>query len=543
MNILEAIRDPGLFRPFLADEDDGLDSWSPWFEALRCLYGLPMTNPELVKACTGRETMPGEGFAQALFLTGRRSGKSRTAGVIAAYEACLSGRESRLARGEQGVVCVISPTKRQSQVVHGYVRGLFSSSPILMNEVVKEEGGAFVLRNGIRIETLVADWRTVRNFTLLAVILDECCFLGYSEESKVKSDTELVRALLPGLATTGGRLVAISSPYAERGWAYQTFKKHHGNDRGRVLVWNTQSRTMNPTLPQGVVDDALAEDPESAAAEYLGQFRRDVAGFVTRDVVESLVVPGRTSLPFAPNRAYVGFVDMSGGRSDDAALAIAHRTQDRIVVIDRLDRFRPPHNPHTVVAHMAMTLKSYGLTTVLGDAYSAEWSKTAFESHGIKYERAGQSVWTSGVPRKVAKTKSQLYVELLPMLHAAQIELPDDPTLVSQLAGLERRTRSGGKDVIDHGPNSHDDLANAIAGAANYASQRRVRAGALVLEEKERDDMDWRELAARFDERMERINARAGWGSDGANRENLLKALNDLHQTDSFFTQQRRPNR
>jgi hypothetical protein len=37
--------------------------------------------------------------------------------------------------------------------------------------------------------------------------------------------------------------------------------------------------------------------------------------------------------------------------------------------------------------------------------------------------------------------------------------------LVSQLCGLERRTARSGKDSIDHAPNMHDDVANAVAGA------------------------------------------------------------------------------
>jgi hypothetical protein len=37
---------------------------------------------------------------------------------------------------------------------------------------------------------------------------------------------------------------------------------------------------------------------------------------------------------------------------------------------------------------------------------------------------------------------------------------------VAQICGLERRTGRSGKDSIDHAPNGHDDLANAVAGAA-----------------------------------------------------------------------------
>ena len=45
--------------------------------------------------------------------------------------------------------------------------------------------------------------------------------------------------------------------------------------------------------------------------------------------------------------------------------------------------------------------------------------------------------------------------------------LPKSDRLVSQICGLERRTSRAGKDSIDHGPGGHDDLANAVAGAAD----------------------------------------------------------------------------
>ena len=58
---------------------------------------------------------------------------------------------------------------------------------------------------------------------------------------------------------------------------------------------------------------------------------------------------------------------------------------------------------------------------------------------------------------------------MLPLLNSGKIELVDHPRLVSQLCGLERRTARGGRDSIDHAPGQHDDLANAVAGAAILA--------------------------------------------------------------------------
>ena len=531
MNILQAIKDDQLFRPFL---NDSIGTWNAWTIALRCLYGLPIRKADhaIVRECTGRDpaSMPRDGFKTALFLTGRRSGKSRIASLIASYEAALSGRESTLAKGEQGLVVCISPTKRQSQVVRHYIRGVFDT-PLLLNEISRETTEGFSLNNGVSVETLVADWRTVRNFSLLSVILDECAFLGYSEESKVRSDTELVRAIKPGLATTGGRLIAISSPYAMKGWCYTQYKRNFGNDSGKTLVWNCSSRTMNSTLPQSIVDDALEEDRPAALAEYMGQFRQDVCTFVSRDLIESLVVPGRQDLPPQPNISYVAFCDVSGGRVDDAALAIAHR-EGRMVIIDCIRRYKSPHNPHVVVAEMVKVLREYRCDKAIGDAYAAEWTKTTFEALGIKYERASKTEWNEGtrIKNKVAKPRSQLYMELLPRLHAAEIELPDNDMLVTQLSNLERRTRSGGRDTIDHGPGGHDDLANAVAGAANYAVQRSLKAGPVQDSRPEAQQME-----AYLRDKEKRLNAAVSRGVHSDSNANFERALQTLHRQDPFF--------
>jgi hypothetical protein len=39
-----------------------------------------------------------------------------------------------------------------------------------------------------------------------------------------------------------------------------------------------------------------------------------------------------------------------------------------------------------------------------------------------------------------------------------------------QFLGLERRTSRAGRDTIDHAPNSHDDVANAVAGVMTSAA-------------------------------------------------------------------------
>jgi hypothetical protein len=54
-------------------------------------------------------------------------------------------------------------------------------------------------------------------------------------------------------------------------------------------------------------------------------------------------------------------------------------------------------------------------------------------------------------------------------LNSVLITLPRNDRLVSQIVSLERRVSPGGRDTITHGPNGHDDLANAVAGAASLS--------------------------------------------------------------------------
>jgi hypothetical protein len=212
---------------------------------------------------------------------------------------------------------------------------------------------------------------------------------------------------------------------------------------------------MNPTVPQSVIDAAMESDPASAAAEYMAQFRTDVETFVARDVVEAAVIQGRHELPRVGHVRYFGFVDPSGGSSDSMTLAIAHMSGTR-AIIDAIRERRAPFSPDDVVREFATTLKSYGISKVVGDRYAAEWPRERFRVHEIEY-------------RVADKVKSELYLALLPLLNSNRIELLDSARLVNQLIGLERKTSRAGKDTIDHIPGGHDDICNAVAGAAVLA--------------------------------------------------------------------------
>lgn len=470
MNVIEAIKDKNLFRPFLQDRNGDIFSWKNWLVALRVLYGLPVRSSasiDLIQQCTGRNPalLPASGFDTALFLTGRRSGKSRISAIIGAYISVLSGLEKLLAKGEMGMVAIIAPTKKQGRIVKNYLRAIFTETPMLQNEIESETADGFLLKNGVLVEIMVGDWRSVRGYTLLAAIVDEVCFFGLTEESKVKNDEELIVALKPSLATVkGSKCICISSPYAKKGWSFKQYEKCFGNNSAKNLIWNCPSRTMNPTLPQSVVDEAMEEDRQAALSEYGGQFRDDISGYLSREIVEAVVIRGRKELLPDTGEKYYAFCDISGGRNDDAALAIGHKSKQQKTVLDFIRRYKAPHSPAQVIGLMAEELKRFGLRQVTGDNYAAQFVVDAFQSAGIRFEKS-------------ALSKSELYCEFLPRICSNQIELLDDEILINQLASLERRTRSGGKDIIDHPKGAKDDVSNAVSGVSGICNKKEASIG------------------------------------------------------------------
>ena len=133
------------------------------------------------------------------------------------------------------------------------------------------------------------------------------------DTGSANSDTEILAAVGPSLATTAGILVIISSPYAQRGEAFDIWSKNYG-EKGdpRILVAQGASRDFNESLPQRVVDEAMEKDAASASSEYLGLWRTDIAALIDRETIEARVSRG-VSVRRLAQLNYVGGVDPSGG--------------------------------------------------------------------------------------------------------------------------------------------------------------------------------------------------------------------------------------
>ena len=453
MNILDTLADPQLF----GDHFRPPATWAAWRAYLAALFALPMSAEDLAlfQQHTGRSEPPAAPASESWVIVGRRGGKSHVAALLGVFLAAFREYRDVLAPGERGTLPIVAADRRQARVVFRYVRALLSA-PMLARLVEAERAESIDLTNGVTIEVHTASFRAVRGYTLVGAILDELAF--WRTDDAAEPDHEIVSALRPGMATVpGALLLGISSPYARRGVLWKQHREHFGKPSD-VLVWQAPSRAMNPTLPESVVQQALEEDEPAARGEYLGEFRLDVEALLTREAVEACVEPDRFEVGRLPGVAYHAFVDPSGGSADSMTRAIAHR-ENEAAILDCLRERRPPFSPEAVVSEFAETLRSYGVSRVVGDRFAAGFHSELWEKRGIRYAPS-------------EKPKSDLDRELLPALNSGRIVLLANEKLVSQLVGLARRTARGGRDTIDHAPGGHDDLANAAAGVVQLVLSR-----------------------------------------------------------------------
>ncbi len=446
MTILDAIHDPFLFRPLFKN----LDTWRAWLVVLKALFALPMEEADrvLFTALTGRETPPEKPTDECWLIVGRRGGKSFIVALIAVFLACFRDYRPFLGPGERGTLMIIATDRRQARTIMRYLTALLQAVPMLAAMIERQDSESINLNNRVSIEITTASYRTIRGYTVVAALCDEIAF--WRSEDSANPAEEILAALRPAMATIpGALLLGLSSPYKRSGPLYDAYRRHYGHN-SPVLVIQADTRTMNPSVPQSVIDRAMEQDAVVANAEYLAQFRSDVGSFLDSELIDRAIEQGRRERAPLHSVTYTAFVDPSGGAHDAFTLAVGHREGERLV-LDVCRGTKPPFNPSAVVAEYATILKSYRVHSVTGDRYAGEWVRERFSQHGIHYKHSEQS-------------KSELYLESLPQFAQGAVSLLDCQPLRVELMQLERRTARSGKDNVDHPPGGRDDHANAVCG-------------------------------------------------------------------------------
>ena len=452
MNIIDLISDPNLLGRWF----DGA-SWSTWRAVLRAAHALPMGDDDLARfrAVAGDRQPPQRRVRALVVVAGRRAGKDSIASAVATHAAC-GDYGGVLRPGERASILCLAVDREQAAIVRRYIAAYFQRAPLLRSLVERETLDGLLLNNGVEIVVATSDYRSIRGRTVVCAVMDEAAFFP---ADGVSSDRDVYDALVPALATLpNAMLIILSSPHKKAGLLYDLWAQHYGKGDDDILVVHGATRTFNPTVPQEIVDRALARDPASARAEWLAQWRDDLAAFLDRELVQAAVDPGVVVRPPSAGRSYRAFCDPSGGVHDSMTAAIAH-AEDSRVVLDALLEIAPPFNPQQATASIVALLKEYRLTEIVGDRYGAQWVVEAFMQHGVRYTPS-------------ERERSKIYLDALPLFTAGRARLVDNDRLVRQFCALERRVFATGRDRVDHGPNGHDDLCNAASGALVLAAEK-----------------------------------------------------------------------
>lgn len=454
MNIVECIESDKMFGPLFKDQR----TWLPWKSFLKALFNMEMGEEELkvFQECTELKKPYGGVPREAWVLVGRRGGKSSMAALIAVWLACFKDWSRFLAPGERPYIFIVSVTKFQARIVKDYVVGILESQEFLRRMIDVNRQFEVDLKtetNEVTISCLPCTYRAIRGKTVVCAILEEVCFWRWAEESAVQ-DKEVIRALRPSMINIPeSLLIAISTPYIAQGVMAENFNDHYGTV-SPVLCWKAPTWTMNPTCDRREIDKEYEKDPESAAAEYGAEWRSDISGAIPPEVVDAAVVPKRFELESRAGINYTGAIDPSGGRRDSFTMAIVHKEvhrEGRKVIVDVLREARPPFRPESVVEEFSDVFKKYHITEIQSDRYAGEWVVSSFRDCGVRVK-----------PAKM--TKSEFYLEVMALLNNGSVELPDSPRLKGQFKALQRRPRSGGKDMIDNFlQGGRDDLSNVCA--------------------------------------------------------------------------------
>jgi len=155
-------------------------------------------------------------------------------------------------------VLLLSPSLRQSgelfrKVIEAH-RALGDVEPPEAESALRLE-----LKNGARIVSLPGTEQTTRGFSNVSLLVVD-------EAARVDDDT--FHAMSPVLAVSGGRLLALSTPYGSRGWWWQAWTQ--GGDAWQRVRITAQDC---PRIPSAFLAQERENMPEwFYQQEYLCQF-------------------------------------------------------------------------------------------------------------------------------------------------------------------------------------------------------------------------------------------------------------------------------
>jgi phage terminase large subunit-like protein len=455
-----------------------------------------MTTPTILQACDDAELFGFELYPRqrellaaleagpriAVWALGRRSGKT-TLAALAALHSCLfrPDLDAMVRRGERRYAVGVATNQSQARLLVQAARSVIEASPLLASLVCSdnEDSIGFALPSGARTElrAFPCNSRGGRGWPVGFLVMDEAAHF-LSEADGWQAAERVFSALIPATAQfgTAARVVVSSTPYGSDGFFARLYQQAVSGELADAAAHHAATADVNPTIDAAFLAAEQARDPDSFAAEYLGQFRGSGAAYLDFGRFEA---SDRGELPPEAGHGWVVGLDPAFS-SDPFGLAVVGRSADGSgrLVVAQVRAWRP--------RRAASFEEKRVVEDELMDQVIACCRR--FGASAVTDQHAARAVvdrlMLAGVPVQVnamnAATKTAAFGELRARLYDGTLELYDEPALMAELRRLRSKFTAGTAAVVNpRVGGSHGDMAQALALAVQAHAQLGPMVGRL----------------------------------------------------------------
>jgi Terminase large subunit, T4likevirus-type, N-terminal len=202
-----------------------------------------------------------------LLLCCRQSGKSSTC-------ACLALHTALAVPGS--LILLLSPSLRQSQELFRKVQEAYRALGYVAL-LQAESALRFEMAQGSRIISLPGTESTIRGYSGVGLLVID-------EAARVAD--ELYYAVRPMLAVSGGRLIALSTPWGKRGWFHQEWSSSEGWERVKITADDC------PRISKAFLTEERRSLPQLwYQSEYVFEFTDTIDQVFTFEDVQAALTP------------------------------------------------------------------------------------------------------------------------------------------------------------------------------------------------------------------------------------------------------------
>lgn len=417
-----------------------------------------------------KEILETKGKINLALRAGRQVGKSTIISRLAGEYAIENKRSS---------IMIISATERQAYLLFSKVLLYIDSKYRLFIKTGKDRPTKteIKLKNGSIIRCLPTgmDGLGIRGYTIDLLIADEAAFIPDS----------VWPAVIPMLATTGGKIILLSTPFGNRGYFYDCFS----DDSFRKYHINAEDIAEQRDEPQKTFMKDHQEKQKKAmtklqyAQEYLGEFVSDFQRVFSDEIIKKCCILDKTSTANTPGEFYLG-VDVARMGADYSSFQILEKKNELIKHRDSIltkKKYTTDTFDKIIELNKEYKFKEIGLDAGSGSLGVGILDFLLREPE-IKRKVRAMSNLSRQLDHRGEKKKSlfkeDMYLNLVALMEKSKILLLNDDDVIASLRAIqyEYNLDPGAKSSVKIFASKHGftDLVEGLIRAAWLANQKHL---------------------------------------------------------------------